>query len=206
VQVVPFLLVAVVIVITPGVDMALITKNALAHGRSAAVATAFGVSTGIALWALAAAAGLAAVVAASAEAFTVLKLAGAAYLIYLGVRALLAAGRLSSPLTRGATRPLRPEVAFRQGFVNNLLNPKIAVFFTSLLPQFVGHGSSPLAGFLLLGAVFDAIGLVWLTLFALAAARGRASLARPRVKAVLDSISGVVLVGLGVRLAVERRA
>ena len=205
-QLVPFLVAAVVIVVTPGVDMALVARNALAHGRPAALATAFGVTTGIALWALAAAAGLAAVVAASAEAFTAIKLAGAAYLVYLGVQSLRSARRAGAAVERGGTRPLAARTAFRQGLVSNLLNPKIAVFFTSLLPQFVGHGSSPLAGFLLLGAVFDAIGLVWLTLFALAAARGRASLARPRVKAVLDSISGVVLVGLGVRLAVERRA
>ena len=205
-QIVPFLAVAVVIVITPGVDMALITKNALAHGRTAALATAFGVSTGIALWALAAAAGLAAVVAASAEAFTVIRLVGAVYLIYLGVQALRSA-RLRTPAsTRRPVAPLRAEVAFRQGFVNNLLNPKIAVFFTSLLPQFVGHGSSPLVGFLVLGTMFTALGLVWVTAFALAASRARASLARPRVQAALETVSGLVLIGLGVRVAVERRA
>ena len=170
------------------------------------MATAFGVSTGIALWALAAAAGLAAVVAASAEAFTALKLAGAAYLMYLGVRALLAAGRPSRRSPRAAARPLRPEVAFRQGFVNNLLNPKIAVFFTSLLPQFVGHGSSPLVGFLVLGALFTTLGLVWVTLYAVVAARARTSLGRPKVRAALERLSGFVLIALGVRVALERRA
>ena len=205
-QIVPFLAVAVVIVITPGVDMALITKNALAHGRTAALATAFGVSTGIALWALAAAAGLAAVVAASAEAFTVIKLVGAAYLIYLGVQALRSARRRVPVGALRPRQPLRAEIAFRQGFVSNLLNPKIAVFFTSLLPQFVGHGSSPLVGFLVLGTLFTALGLVWVTAYALAASRARASLARPRVKAALETLSGVVLIALGLRVAVERRA
>jgi threonine/homoserine/homoserine lactone efflux protein len=90
---------------------------------------------------------------------------------------------------------------FRQGLISNALNPKIAVFFTSLLPQF-GHS---LPALLLLGALFNAIGLVWLTGYALAAARGRAALQRPRVRAALDAISGIVLVGLGVRLAFERR-
>jgi threonine/homoserine/homoserine lactone efflux protein len=206
VQLAPFLVAAVVIVVTPGVDMALVARNALAHGRPAALATAFGVTTGIAVWALAAAAGLAAVVAASVEAFTAIKLAGAAYLVYLGIQSVRSARRPAAAVRRGAVRPLAARTAFRQGLVSNLLNPKIAVFFTSLLPQFVGHGSSPLVGFLLLGTIFDLIGLVWLTLFALAAARGRASLARPRVRAALDSLSGVVLVALGVRLAVERRA
>jgi len=192
-HVLQFLVVAVIVVVTPGVDMALVTKNALVHGRRAALGTALGVNVGIALWTLAAALGVAAVVRASAEAFDVVKFAGALYLVYLGVQALrrrehaTVAGHRTSP--------------FRQGLISNALNPKIAVFFTSLLPQF-GHS---LPALLLLGALFNAIGLVWLTVYALAAARGRAALQRPRVRAALDTVSGVVLVGLGVRLAFERR-
>src|SRR3954454_16794021 len=189
-----FLGVAAVIVVTPGVDMALVTRNALRHGRRAALSTAAGVNAGIALWTPAAALGVSAVVAASAAAFAVLKLAGAAYLVYLGCRAIV---------RRGAVEPVRRATVgpFRQGLVSNLLNPKIAVFFTSLLPQF---GSS-LGQLLLLGALFNLLGVVWLTVFALAAARGRRVLARPRVRAALDSVSGIVLVALGVRLATERR-
>jgi len=192
-HVLPFLVVAVVVVVTPGVDMALVTKNALVHGRRAALGTALGVNVGIALWTLAAALGVAALVRASAAAFDVVKLAGAVYLVYLGIQALrrrergVVAGQRLSP--------------FRQGLISNALNPKIAVFFTSLLPQF-GHS---LPALLLLGALFNTIGLVWLTVYALAAARGRAALQRPRVRAALDAVSGIVLVGLGVRLAFERR-
>jgi threonine/homoserine/homoserine lactone efflux protein len=193
VHVVPFLVVAVVVVVTPGVDMALVTKNALLHGRRAALGTALGVNVGIALWTLAAALGVAALVRASAEAFDVVKLAGAVYLVYLGLQALRRRERAAVPGSR--TSP------FRQGLISNALNPKIAVFFTSLLPQF-GHS---LPALLLLGALFNAIGLVWLTMYAVAAARGRAALRRPRVRAALDYLSGVVLVGLGVRLAFERR-
>jgi threonine/homoserine/homoserine lactone efflux protein len=196
---VPFVVVAVVVVLTPGVDMALVTKNALLHGRNAALASAMGVNVGIALWTLAAALGVAAVVRASAEAFTAIKLAGALYLVYLGIQALR--GRRHAEL-RGAA-PLSTAGAFRQGLVSNALNPKIAVFFTSLLPQFAPRGS--LLGLLALGAVFNLLGIVWLTVYALAAARGRAVLQRRRVRAVLDYLSGVVLVGLGVRLAFERR-
>jgi threonine/homoserine/homoserine lactone efflux protein len=192
-QILPFLAVAVVVVVTPGVDMALVTKNALVHGRRAALATAFGVNVGIALWTLAAALGVAAVVQASAEAFDVVKFAGAVYLVYLGIQSLRRRERAAV-----ARRRMSP---FRQGLISNALNPKIAVFFTSLLPQF-GHS---LPALLLLGAIFNAIGIVWLTVYALAAARGRAALQRPRVRAALDHISGVVLVGLGVRLAFERR-
>ena len=192
-HVLPFLVVAVIVVVTPGVDMALVTKNALVHGRRAALATAFGVNVGIALWTLAAALGVAAVVRASAEAFDVVKFAGAVYLVYLGIQSLRRRERAAV-----ARRRMSP---FRQGLISNALNPKIAVFFTSLLPQF-GHS---LPALLVLGAIFNAIGVVWLTVYALAAARGRAALQRPRVRDALDYVSGVVLVGLGVRLAFERR-
>jgi threonine/homoserine/homoserine lactone efflux protein len=192
-HVLPFLVVAVIVVVTPGVDMALVTKNALVHGRRAALATAFGVNVGIALWTLAAALGVAAVVRASAEAFDVVKFAGALYLVYLGIQSLRRRERAAV-----ARRRLSP---FGQGLISNALNPKIAVFFTSLLPQF-GHS---LPALLVLGAIFNTIGIVWLTAYAIAAARGRAALQRPRVRAALDSVSGVVLVGLGVRLAFERR-
>lgn len=192
-HVLPFLVVAVIVVVTPGVDMALVTKNALVHGRRAALATAFGVNVGIALWTLAAALGVAAVVRASAAAFDVVKLAGALYLVYLGIQSLRRRERAAV-----ARRRVSP---FRQGLISNALNPKIAVFFTSLLPQF-GHS---LPALLVLGAIFNTIGIVWLTAYAIAAARGRAALQRPRVRAALDSVSGVVLVGLGVRLAFERR-
>jgi threonine/homoserine/homoserine lactone efflux protein len=202
----PFVVVAVVVVVTPGVDMALVTKNALLHGRRAALASALGVNVGIALWTVAAALGVAAIVRASAAAFAFVKFAGALYLVYLGVHALRAARRERRPEAVRAPAPaLSTPAAFRQGLISNALNPKIAVFFTSLLPQFVSHGSSTAVDLLALGAVFNLIGIAWLTVYALAAARGRALLQRPRVRTALDYVSGLVLVGLGVRLALERR-
>jgi threonine/homoserine/homoserine lactone efflux protein len=202
VQLLPFLAVAVVVVITPGVDMALVTKNALVHGRRQALATAFGINVGIAVWTVAAALGVAAAVQASAAAFAVIKFAGAVYLVYLGAQALWNARRAPAEAD-GLRSALGTAGAFRQGLVSNLLNPKIAVFFTSLLPQFVSHGTLP--ELLVLGALFNAMGVIWLTSYALLASRGRAFLQRPRVKRALDYLSGIVLVGLGVRLALERR-
>src|SRR4029077_463457 len=128
---VPFLAVSAIVVITPGVDMALVTKNALLQGRSAAQAAALGINVGIFLWTITAAVGLAAVIAASATAFTVVKLAGALYLLYLGVRVLLASRHAASNVLM-ARRQLSTRAAFRQGVASNLLNPKIAVFFTRL--------------------------------------------------------------------------
>jgi threonine/homoserine/homoserine lactone efflux protein len=201
---VPFLAVSAILVITPGVDMALVTKNALLHGRAAAQATALGINVGIFFWTIAAAAGLAAVIAASATAFTVIKLVGACYLVVVGVRALLASRHVasSSSTTR---RPVAAAAAFRQGLTSNLLNPKIAVFFTSLLPQFVDAGHASVRDLLLLGALFNAMGVVWLLTYAAIAARGQDVLRRPRVQRAFDRLSGIALVALGARLAVERR-
>ena len=196
-----FLIVAAIVVITPGVDMAVVTRNAILDGRRAAVLTALGINLGVLFWVTAAALGLAAVVAASATAFAAIKVAGAAYLIYLGVMALRSGQRAGA-----GDRPPREarRAPFRQGLVSNLLNPKIAVFFTGLLPQFVGsHGSA--ADLLLLGLMFNALGVAWLTSYALLAARGRDVLGRPAVKRALDRATGVVLIGLGARLALERR-
>jgi RhtB (resistance to homoserine/threonine) family protein len=203
VQILPFLLVAAIVVLTPGVDMALVTKNALLHGRGAALATAVGVNLGICAWSASAALGLAAVIARSEQAFTVIKLVGAVYLVYLGVQA-LRSSRHGATASADERRALSGKAAFRQGVVSNLLNPKIAVFFTSLLPQFVGPHAGA-ADLLLLGALFNAMGVVWLVTYAIAAARGRALLARPRARRILDRLSGVALIGLGARLAFERR-
>jgi threonine/homoserine/homoserine lactone efflux protein len=206
VQILPFLAVAAVVVVTPGVDTALVTRNALLYGRSAALASAIGVNVGIAFWTLAAAAGLAAVVAASAHTFLVIKLAGAIYLVYLGIQTLRGSRRHGEVgRRRDESRPYNALVSFRQGLVSNLLNPKIAVFFTSLLPQFVSTHGSVAPKLILLGALFNAMGVIWLVTCAVLASRGRDLLSRPRVRKAMDRVMGIVLVGLGVRLALERR-
>lgn len=202
---------AALIAITPGPDMVLVTKNAVLHGRRAALGTSLGVNTGLLVWTFASALGVASLVRASAVAFTVLKLAGAAYLVWLGIDALLAARRGRQAVEAAASgrspgrKALDARLGFRQGFLSNLANPKIAVFFTSLVPQFIGPGRSVLVPFLLLGGVFVLIGLLWLSTYALLAARASALLQRPRVKRALDRLTGAVLIGLGLRLATERR-
>ena len=192
----PFLAISAIVAVTPGVDMALVTKNALLHGRDAARATALGVNLGIFIWTVAAALGLAAVIAASVVAFTAIKVVGAVYLVYLGLRALLDRRAPAVVPARGS--------AFRQGLTSNLLNPKIAVFFTSLLPQFVDAEHAQPQELLLLGVLFNCLGVIWLLTYAELAARGRNMLVRPRVKRALDRLTGVALIALGVRLAAER--
>jgi threonine/homoserine/homoserine lactone efflux protein len=230
-----FLLVACLIVITPGPDMAMVTKNALEGGRRAALLTALGTVTGLLVWMAASAVGIVAVLRTSAVVFTVVKLCGAAYLLILGAQALLAARRpaatrqtadgpathgpsadgpvMRGPATGAARRRLRgrrlPRLLtgppWRQGLLCNLLNPKIAVLFTSLIPQFVAPGqSAPLQAAILAG-IFVAITLVWLTGYALAASAAQQVLRRSRVQRMMRAITGTALVGLGVRLAVETR-
>jgi RhtB (resistance to homoserine/threonine) family protein len=203
-----FLPVAAALIIVPGPDTALVTKNAIVHGRQAALGTALGVNLGLVVWTVAAALGLAAVVRASAVAFTALKLIGAAYLICLGVQALAAARRQSTTAVASdsvRTRHLSGRGGFRQGLASDLSNPKIAVLFTSLLPQFVAAREPTLMPFLLLGAIFVVMTLVWLCAYALLAARASATLQRPAVARALERFTGVVLIGLGVRLATESR-
>jgi RhtB (resistance to homoserine/threonine) family protein len=199
-----FLGVATFVIVSPGPDTALVTKNALIHGRRAALATSVGVAAGLLVWTLASALGVAAVVHASAAAFTTLKLVGAAYLVWLGIQALRGAGHGAGAAPEGGRR-VSPRRGFRQGLISNLANPKIAVFFTSLVPQFVGSGRHVLLPSLLLGGLFVAMTVTWLSGYSLVAAKAGDLLTRPRVKSALDRFTGCVLIAFGLRLATERR-
>ena len=192
-------------IVTPGQDTALTIRNTLAGGRRGGLATAVGVSAGQAVWALATSAGLAAVVVASEPVFLALKLLGAAYLVYLGVHSLWRAwtGR-SPPLGRAGTS-LDRGTAFRQGLASNLGNPKMAVFFTSLLPQFTSGGGAGFVQLLGLGLLFCAMTVTWLAGYAVAVDRASGVLGRPVVRRTLDAVTGAALTALGLRLATERR-
>ena len=182
-----FLVVALVVIVSPGPDFALTVRNSL---RDGGLATALGVVTGQLVWAHATAAGIAALLVASHPAFVALRIAGAAYLIWLGLTALF---------HRGGRHELTPRRGspYRQGLLSNLGNPKMPVFFTSLLPQF---GAS-FAALALHGVTFAVLTLAWL---ALVARIGRL-LGTGRVRRAIDVVSGVVLVTFGLRLATERR-
>jgi threonine/homoserine/homoserine lactone efflux protein len=200
-----FVAVSVVVICTPGQDTALTIRNTLSGGRRSGIATAAGVALGLATWTVAASAGVVTLLSASEPAFRALKLAGAAYLVVLGVQSLYAAAR------RRATRPelrrgaaITPPRALRQGVVSNLGNPKIALFFASLLPQFAPGGHAGFAAFLALGFLFCAMTLAWLSLYAVTVHRLRAALGGP-VRRVLDAVTGIVLVVLGLRIAAAER-
>jgi threonine/homoserine/homoserine lactone efflux protein len=185
-----FVAVSVVVICTPGQDTALTIRSTLTGGRRSGIATAAGVALGQAVWTLAASAG-------------VVALLSAGYLVFLGVQSLYAViTRRGRDSVARRERQLDPRRALRQGLLSNLGNPKMAVFFTSLLPQFAPGGS--FVALLLLGILFCVMTLAWLALYALAVARAR-SLIAGRVRRALDAITGVVLVAFGLRLAAESK-
>jgi threonine/homoserine/homoserine lactone efflux protein len=203
-----YLVVAAVLIVTPGPDMAMVTRSALRWGPRAAHLTALGTGAGSALWAAASVLGVALLLESSALAFTIFKLAGAVYLGYLGVRSLLGSFRREVPA--GPAAPARREgpapdrIAFTQGLLNNLLNPKAGVIFLTVMPQFLRPGDTP-ARMLWMLVAFEVLLLCWLGLYGRLVSRvGRGS-AGVRVRRAVERLTGAVLIGLGVRLAFERR-
>jgi len=201
--------VAAVLTVTPGADTMLVVRNVIARGRRDGVVTTLGICTGLFVHATFSALGLSLILARSANAFGVAKLAGAGYLAWLGVQSLRRATRPdpADPAAAAVSDPRSPDAAraWREGFLTNVLNPKVAVFYLAFLPQFVGPGDRLLPTFLLLAAIHAALGLVWLSLLASLLEQARGWLARPAARRVLEGVSGAVLVGFGARLALARR-
>lgn len=198
-----FLGVSVLVIVTPGPDTAVTISGTLSGGRRGGVSTAFGVFCGQALWTLAASAGISALLVASEPAFQAVKYIGSAYLVYLGLHALWSAVR-REPTTAETVDPARRRTGsscFRRGLLSDLGNPKMAVFFSSLLPQF---GTNFLT-LTLLGLLFCALTLLWLVGYSIAIAAMGSLLRRPSIRRGLDMVTGTILVALGIRVAVEPR-
>jgi threonine/homoserine/homoserine lactone efflux protein len=196
-----FIPVAALLSLTPGAATVLVVHSAARRGRRAALMTTLGNSLGVAVWALATAVGLAAVVAASAIAFTAVKLCGAVALVYLGIRALLHAGEEPAP---AHGRP-RARSAFRAGLTTSIANPKLAVFFMALFPQFVPEGQPVLPAAVTMAAVIVALDLVWYSTLAALVARATDAFLQGGWLKRAERLCGGVLVGLGLRLALEER-
>jgi threonine/homoserine/homoserine lactone efflux protein len=193
-----FLPVAAVLTLTPGVATALVVRSAVRGGRREALAVTVGNSLGVLAWAVFAAVGVAAVVAASAELFTTVKLAGAVVLVLLGLQSLLGRRREDAP-------PPPPGAALRVGLVTSLANPKLAVFFVALFPQFIPAGAPVLPSALGMAATIVALDLVWYSALAYGVARTRRAFVEGAWMRRVERLTGGVLVGLGLRLAFERR-
>lgn len=217
-----FIGLSLLVITTPGPDTAVAIRSAMAGGLRGGVFTALGVSSGLAIWALAASAGIAALLVASEPLFVALKMIGAAYLVYLGAMSLWGAFRtprqgaelLAKLRFAQSSRSERPRrrmsafAAYRIGLISDIGNPKIAAFFTSLLPQFVpnaGRGGAGFFDFAWLGLAFAAITFVWLVFYSWGVARIGDVLRRPKIRRALDAVMGTILVALGLRLAAEQR-
>jgi len=181
--------------VAPGPDMAVVTRTALVSGRGAGLRAGAGIVTGLLLWGALTVVGLSAVLAASPTAYAVLQIAGVAYLLLLGVRALRTAGHDEGPATGGGAR--RP---FVTGLTTNVLNPKIAIFYAALLPTLAPPGSGP-ASLALLVLLHVAITLAWYGGYTYLLERARTVFERPGVRRALDRVTGVTLIGFAVRLA-----
>jgi threonine/homoserine/homoserine lactone efflux protein len=231
-----FVPVALLLTLIPGADTALVTRNALALGLRGARWTILGILTGCLIHATASALGLSAILATSARAYDTVKLAGAAYLVWIGVQSIRNAhgdrGSRSLDYARddgtcrsldgarddGAARSARrhperaqrvegsaPDHPYMQGFLTNILNPKVALFYLTFLPQFIPAGAPVLRTSLLLAMIHNVLGFAWLSLYARFVDRLRTALTRPVVKAWLERVTGGALVALGARLAWDRR-
>jgi threonine/homoserine/homoserine lactone efflux protein len=207
-QLLLFLPGSILVTVVPGADMALVTRQVFVGGTALAQRTIFGNLTGLVVHAAALAVGLSALLVASAEAFTVVRLAGAAYLFYLGLQALRAARRAGDFDPQGGRLPDRApsmRTAYLQGLVSTVLNPKPALLFLTYVPQFVDATRSVLPQIAFLAGVHIVVGLIWMTTYAHLVQRAHRTLTRADVRRWLESATGVVLIALGLRVALERR-
>jgi threonine/homoserine/homoserine lactone efflux protein len=197
-----FTLAAVLIILLPGPDTLVTVRSIVRGGRSSGIATAAGILVGLTIWVSVAALGLAAVLRASEVGYDVLRIAGAGYLVWLGVQSLRSLRRPAPVAETGARRGL-VGTGFSAGLVTNLLNPKVGVFFVTFLPGFVPHGYPIGITSLLFGALFIVLSIGYYVVLLALATRVTGWMAQPRVRRRMDAVTGTVLVGFGVRLAIE---
>jgi threonine/homoserine/homoserine lactone efflux protein len=203
-----FAAVAGLLTIVPGLDTAMVLRSAVSHGRKHGFATALGVNTGVLIWGAGAAVGVSALLTASVLAYTVLRIAGAIYMIWLGSRLLVRAVRGGSageaPDSFGADAP-SVRRSWTRGVMTNLLNPKIGAFYVAVLPQFIPAHASHLAVGLLLAFVHNAEGILWFSAIIIGTHSARIILDRREVRRAIDGITGSTLIAFGIKLGLSRR-
>lgn len=208
-QIVLFASIATILVVTPGADTALVIRSTLSRGREAGLYTVYGICLGCIVHASASALGLSIILSQSATAFDIVKMAGACYLVWIGIKSLLASWK-----GHGGTFQVAPSVeprpsdlsrSFREGLLTNVLNPKVAIFYLTFLPQFVSPQGSALRQSLLLALIHIAIGFLWLSSYAFFFDKISGIFLRDAVRRKLEAVTGVVLMAMGVRLALEKR-
>jgi RhtB (resistance to homoserine/threonine) family protein len=206
-QVLAFTLLAALMTLSPGADTLLVVRNVLRGGRRDGLATAFGICSGLYVHALLSALGISVILMHSAAAYTALKIAGAAYLLWLGLQSLRSAARERPRADAGTALPACVPAwqSWREGFITNVLNPKVIVFYLALLPQFIGADDPVLAKSLLLTAIHVVEGIVWFAVVSFLVDRSRRFFLRPLLRRWIDGLCGAFLVALGMRLALARQ-
>jgi threonine/homoserine/homoserine lactone efflux protein len=195
---------------TPGADTMLTIRNVMTWGRESALPTIIGIMTGLFVHATMSALGVSLILAESARAFAIVKVLGAAYLVFLGMQSLYAAwkarGQAAENISDAEEPPARVawRKAFLSGFMSNVLNPKVAVFYLAILPQFISHGEKVLLKSWLLAGIHGVEGFLWLSMIAWSVARVRGAIMPPKARRIVQSVAGLSLIGFGVKLAVER--
>jgi RhtB (resistance to homoserine/threonine) family protein len=202
-----FVLMSLALIITPGADVALVTKNTLSHGKKGGMAAVFGITAGVLVHMLAAALGISAIIAQSALLFEIVRYIGACYLVFLGVQSLISLrkGRHQADTTGNKNETQNAPSGFRQGLLSNVLNPKVAVFFLTFLPQFVNPAENTFSQIFLMGITYAVLGLLWLTLYIWLIDAMRTMFHKPATQKTFQGITGTLLIAMGLKLAMEDR-
>ncbi|MER2127913.1 LysE family translocator [Solibacillus sp.] len=199
-----FIIACVLLIMLPGPDTAIVTKNTVVGGRKGGMQTMLGSCVGLSIHTIAAVAGLSAIIVKSALAFTVLKYVGAAYLCYLGVRTLMNMRAKKTEVNEEVLVEAKGSSYFKQGFITNITNPKVAVFFLTFLPQFLAPGADAFWSFLVMGIIYTVLTFVWFFFYVVLLDKVRNFMKRPSTQASIEAITGVVLIGFGIKLAFEK--
>lgn len=200
-----FLILSLFVVMSPGIDTALITKRTIADGRTDGYKMGLGITAGSLVHTFAAAFGLSAILMQSAAAFEVIKYAGAVYLIYLGLSSFISLKRKKNSDIETEVKLDMKKSAFKQGLLSNVLNPKVAMFFLTFLPQFVKAGENAQQQLIIMGIIYTFLSIFWFFLYVYFINYMREWLMSPKVQRVMDKATGVVLIGFGLKLALDKQ-
>ncbi|WP_243298576.1 LysE family translocator [Bacillus litorisediminis] len=200
-----FLLLSLFVVMSPGIDTALITKRTISDGKKDGYRIALGITVGCLVHTLAAAFGLSAILLQSAVAFEIVKYVGAIYLIYLGISSFITLKKKKPDQPERDQEKLAKKSAFKQGFLSNVLNPKVAMFFLTFLPQFVSTNSEATLQLIFMGVIYMLLSITWFFVFVFFINHLRKWLMSARIQSAMDKLTGAVLIGFGLKLALEKQ-
>lgn len=200
-----FLVLSLFVVMSPGIDTALITKRTISDGKNMGYKMALGITTGSLVHTFAAAFGLSAILMQSAVAFEIVKYAGAFYLIYLGLSSFITRNNKKVSGVEKHNNAEMKKSAFKQGLFSNVLNPKVAMFFLTFLPQFVKTGADAAQQLIMMGVIYTVLSITWFLVYVFFINYLREWLMSPKVQRIMDQVTGLVLIGFGLKLALDKQ-